>query len=643
MPVPRDRSRVVRRAAVLAPVLLLAALSPAVASPPAVASADTAAFIMADGDTLWLTAPVEVVGSRVPAALPGVVRTVTLLDAESLARLPGRSAAEALALAPAVAVSQRQQYGVQADLSIRGSTFEQVQVLLDGIEAGDPQTGHHSLDLPFGRGELERLEVLRGHGAALYGANAFGGTVNAVIRRPGEETGGSIGLTGGGEGAWGAHGAWDTGRLAGGLRGRLAAERFRIDGDRPGADADNRFVSGRLRGEGRAGGADVFVGFARREFGARDFYAPFDSRERTETLFASARFRRDLSDRLTLEPRLHFRRHDDRFTLFRADPDRYTNEHRSRRGGAELRGVLRAAPGLALALGADAVYEDIASEGVRRVEGVVVRGPALGDHLRRRLSGAAELAWQRAPLRWTLGLRLDARESLAPRWSRSGALSWTVGGGAVLRASAGTIFRMPTFTELYYEDPANRGDAGLEPERGWAWDAGLDLRRGAWIFAGTFFERHERDLIDWARPADAPDVVWQVRNIAAGRTRGVVQTARYVSPEGHVLAFSHTLMRKRNDLPVGFVSKYGFTAPRQLLSVEAGLAPDPALRLTAVGRYAQMSGGRDRFVLDLLIAWTRAPWRLEMQVTNVLDRDYEEIPGVPMPGQLVTWGMARDF
>ncbi|MDO9171648.1 MAG: Plug domain-containing protein, partial [bacterium] len=160
----------------------LLAAATATASVDGVAEAGGASFMIVAGDTIWLTDPVLVLGTRVPAALPVGEREVTVLDAEQAALLPVRGPAELLASAPGVAAGQRQLYGTQADLSIRGSTFEQVRVLLGGMDVGDPQTGHHALDLPLSLADLARLEVLSGQGSVLAGAGAFGGVVNAVPR-----------------------------------------------------------------------------------------------------------------------------------------------------------------------------------------------------------------------------------------------------------------------------------------------------------------------------------------------------------------------------------------------------------------------------------------------------------------------------
>jgi iron complex outermembrane receptor protein len=534
---------------------------------------------------------------------------------------------------------------MQADLSVRGATFEQVQVLLDGIDVGDPQTGHHLLDLPLDLTDVARIEVLRGHGSALYGANAFGGAVNVVSRAPAADGGGRLAVTAGDRGTWSARGSLDLADPGdGGHRGaRLSLRRFRTDGDGSGRDADAWTGTVRLRGAGRGSAGDVFLGYARRAFGARDFYAPTDAWERTEVLYGAARWRHDVSPRLSLEPRLHLRRHEDRFVLYREDPARYANDHVSRRGGGELRALLDAGRGLALAGGLEGVYEDIRSDGVR----AGVSGPALGDHERRRTSLALELARVASPLRWQVGLRLDARSEFAPRLSRSAAVSWDVGRATLLRGSAGTSFRVPTFTEFHYRDPFNEGNPGLQPERGWAWDVGVRTRPGPFRLEGTFFERHERDLIEWARPLADTAEPWRALNIAKGRSRGAEISLAWRAPRGHALAVHATRLDRRSDLRADHAGKYDLVAPRHLLTASAVLVAESRLHLVLAGRYAEREGGGPdhavAFVLDGRLVWTAGSWALSLQGTNLLDRRYEEIPGVVMPGRLVTVALETDL
>ncbi|MFH1845839.1 MAG: TonB-dependent receptor, partial [bacterium] len=617
-------------------LLLLATVAGAEA---ATVSADSLAnFVVAGGDTIWLTEPVEVVGSRVPAVLPGVLRSVSILDLETAARPPGRSVAELLTQTPGVVVNQRQQYGVQGDLTIRGSSYEQVQVLLDGIDIGDPQTGHHLLNLPLGFNDISRLEVLRGHGSSLYGANAFGGTVNVVSRRPVVDAA-QLAVTGGGNGTWGARGAvaWGGGENDTGPRTRLSLERFRSDGDRPDYETDNWAATARLQQAAAGGEGDLFLGYSRRAFGAPDFYSPTAAWERTEALFGAVRWRRDVSVGMTIEPRLHFRRHEDRFILLRDNPDYYTNDHLTRRGGAEIRAILQVSDGTALVTGLEAVYEDINSVGIRGGAPVV----ALGDQQRRRGSLALELARNRTPLHWQLGLRLDTRSNNRPRLSRSLALAYTATPIITVRGSAGTTFRIPTFTELNYVSDSNLGDPALFPERGWAWDVGLDTSTGPLTGSLSFFERHEYDLIDWVRPRTADqNIPWQARNIATGRTRGTETALVWLAPRRWVVRLSYSHLHKVNELPADQVGKYTLLAPRHVLNSSVSLPIHRQLQLTLSGRYLERTGEDADFafvfVADGRLRWQLAPWSMCVQVTNLLDRMYQDVPGVPMPGRLAT-------
>jgi vitamin B12 transporter len=634
--------------------LVWAAFAAAHSLSPASGSASDAppAFLVSKGDTIWLAPPMDVVGSRVPAALPAIVRQVDILAGEELVKLPGRSAAELLQSVPGVVTGQRQQYGVQSDLTIRGSTFEQVQVLLDGFDASDPQTGHHLMDLPLGRQDIERLEVLKGQGSALYGSGSFGGVVNVVSKRPAQENGGEVALSAGGLGLWEARGSVDAVSCGGDTGLRLSFDRFRIDGqeiDRPdggtnplGNEADTWSGSGRFLQLTDTGETDLFVGWSKRRFGALDFYAPFASWERTQTFFASARYNRKISERWTLEPRLFLRRHDDRFVLDRNNPDRYINDHQTRRVGSELRGIGTLGASHSVAFGLEGVYEDLDSRGVRGG----VDGPAMGEHLRRRFSASTELDRHRGRLRWQLGGRLDAWHDRDPRTSGTGALSYDLSSWLTARTSAGSVFRIPTWTELFYTSPVNLGLSDLKPEHGWTWDAGLDVTTAHWTVQAAYFERYENDLIEWAMaPAET---AFRVMNIAEGKVRGVETGATWRHGRGHMLSAGWAWLEKESDLPAGYLGRYTLLTPRHVLTSRGTAILPGDLTLTLTGRYIERTDGpadyRLAFLLDGRLDWEGpASVFASLAGTNLLDREHEEVPGVPMPGVLTTLTVGRRF
>ncbi len=581
-------------------------------------------FFVVDGDTITLTGQITVVGSRVPVAMPGIVRSVAVIDPVDIEVTPARSVAELLASMPEIEVNQRQQYGVQSDLSVRGSTFEQVQVLVDGIDFGDSQTGHHNMNLPLGTVDVRRLELLRGHGSSLYGATAFGGTVNIATVRPG--TGGKLTAFVGDNNTRGFASSISSNHT------RLSVENFRTDGDRPNTDCNNTSVTA----HSVFGELDVFGGYSERDFAAIDFYAPYPSREQTESAFMYAKYRKNIG-KFILEPRVHLRRHSDRFVLFESDPGIYTNNHVTRRAGAELIGLYDLSKTMTASFGMDAVYEEIESQGIR----AGVAGPALGDHMRRSASFSSELAKVNGRLQWNVGSRVDGREEYTSELSHSGALRYNLNDRWALKSSAGTVFRTPSFTELYYSDPSNEGAADLDPEHGWTWDSGLEMTSGRLTASWTVFQRFEKDLIDWAQETGSE--VWEVMNITEADVQGFSQTIRYSTPKGHSFGVYYSRLDKEFEMSDLYELKYSSINPKHLAVAEVTAMLTPKLSITALSRYRERENGENFFVVDLRLSRKSGNWRVFADCTNALDRDYMEIPGVLMPGRVVSSGATLSF
>jgi len=581
-------------------------------------------FFVVDGDTITLTGQITVVGSRVPVAMPGIVRSVAVIDPVDIEVTPARSVAELLASMPEIEVNQRQQYGVQSDLSVRGSTFEQVQVLVDGIDFGDSQTGHHNMNLPLGTVDVRRLELLRGHGSSLYGATAFGGTVNIATVRPG--TGGKLTAFVGDNNTRGFASSISSNHT------RLSVENFRTDGDRPNTDCNNTSVTA----HSVFGELDVFGGYSERDFAAIDFYAPYPSREQTESAFMYAKYRKNIG-KFILEPRVHLRRHSDRFVLFESDPGIYTNNHVTRRAGAELIGLYDLSKTMTASFGMDAVYEEIESQGIR----AGVAGPALGDHMRRSASFSSELAKVNGRLQWNVGSRVDGREEYTSELSHSGALRYNLNDRWALKSSAGTVFRAPSFTELYYSDPSNEGAADLDPEHGWTWDSGLEMTSGRLTASWTVFQRFEKDLIDWAQETGSE--VWEVMNITEADVQGFSQTIRYSTPKGHSFGVYYSRLDKEFEMSDLYELKYSSINPKHLAVAEVTAMLTPKLSITALSRYRERENGENFFVVDLRLSRKSGNWRVFADCTNALDRDYMEIPGVLMPGRVVSSGATLSF
>ena len=133
--------------------------------------------VVADPETVIVT------GTFAPIPLAEANRAVLSLNTREHDLLYN-SFADYLQLDPSIDLRQRATDGVQADLSIRGSSFGQSLVLLNGLRINDAQSGHHNLDLPVPLETLSRIEVLHGAGSTLYGTDAMGGAVNFITAPP---------------------------------------------------------------------------------------------------------------------------------------------------------------------------------------------------------------------------------------------------------------------------------------------------------------------------------------------------------------------------------------------------------------------------------------------------------------------------
>src|SRR6185312_15153753 len=119
-----------------------------------------------------------VTGVASPAPLEEADRDVSVLPLPELDRPLYDSWFDLLSLDAGLDLQERAPGGFMADLSIRGATFGQTLVLLNGMRVSDAQTGHFNLDLPIPLEMLSSVEVLKGSGSTLYGSDAIGGVVN---------------------------------------------------------------------------------------------------------------------------------------------------------------------------------------------------------------------------------------------------------------------------------------------------------------------------------------------------------------------------------------------------------------------------------------------------------------------------------
>jgi outer membrane cobalamin receptor len=559
---------------------------------------------------------VIVTGSAEPIPFETVGRAVWVLTRSDIAKLPVRSVEDLLRFASSVDVRARGPH-VQSDFAIRGGSFGQTLVLLDGIRMNDAQSGHHNSDVPLTLDDIERVEVLLGAGSSLFGADALGGTINIITRAP--EKGSDASLVGGEHGLVGGRERVAFG--GGDIKQSIAVEAVRSSG----FDVDRDFGTFAASTRTTIGSRTrVLFGVVRKDFGANGFYGPSESRETTDQTAVAVMHGFHVSAwRSTTQ--VQYRSHGDHFLYDRHRPGVAENLHRTHSVTLVAKSNRTIGSTLRVSAGVEAGGDWIASSN-------------LGDRSFRRISGFFELQ-QRIRSRVILypGLRYDAYSRFGDSWSPAIAMRAAVAPGMSLRASAGHAFRVPTFTELYYRDPNHEAQSNLTPERGWSAEAGGDWVAGArLIMRGTVFLRRDRDVIDWIRPSIAER--WRTTNVRRVSGQGVELGLRHTIRDAGLLDVQYTFLDNDANALTGLLSKYvlEFAAHNLVLS---GSLPAPGFTIGPRVAWTRRNDGRSYATVDFRASRAIGRTTLFVDAANLFDRAYEEIIGVAMPGRWISAGI----
>lgn len=125
---------------------------------------------------------VQVSANRIKQNITKTGKNVQVITAKDIQMLPVNSTDELLRVLPGIEIQSRGGFGVQSDMSLRGSTFNQVLVMVDGVRINDPLTGHFNGYVPVVLSEIERIEITKGTASSIYGADAVGGVINFITK-----------------------------------------------------------------------------------------------------------------------------------------------------------------------------------------------------------------------------------------------------------------------------------------------------------------------------------------------------------------------------------------------------------------------------------------------------------------------------
>ncbi len=621
---------------------------------------------LADIDTIMVKT------TRIPLRTTETGRNISILQGEDIQKMAITSLDDLFRYIPGIEVQARNGFGAQGDISMRGTTFSQVMVLVDGMKINDPLTAHFNGYIPVTPSEIERIEVLRGASSAIYGADAVGGVINIITKgfsRNAEE-----------RNQWNGQVNYGENKLISAQQGfSVRKDKFYVGGGFNLNQSDGQLIAEQtVEGNTLEGYSNYFdlktfglslgyrlnenwhvqarTAYDDRDFSARFFYttSPLDKSTETARNWWNLVQLQRTGVKSNTEFKLAHRYGTDEFVFSPDFPS--TNLHATQFWNFNVNHLYLANEQLSLNVGGQLDRRSIESTD---------RGDHQDWHTGAYLMGVLR---PDSRLHLTGSLRLDYDENygleFTPQLNASYILS-----SITLRGSAGRTIRAADYTERYVSfnlenltPGRSLGNPNLKAERAWSEEIGVDYRLSSnWQLKATGFFRQSNNLIDYiaTNEADIPNNqnlqsgadYFYAGNIAEVNTQGVeIESWLRHSFENQMniqWSLGYTYLKTTSDEDL--VSVYISAHARHLLSTNLILQAGK-LQLAMNGVYKDRneqvaSAINARLnpsyqVWNVRLGYALTPqFGLNFQIHNLFDEAYQDILGAQMPGRWLMGGV----
>lgn len=582
-----------------------------------------------------------VTGNRIASSVMESGRNVQIISRAQIEALPVNNLNEALQYVAGLDFRQRGAFGAQADVSLRGGTFDQTLILVNGIKVTDPQTGHHNMNLGIDLQAIKQIEVIKGPAAARYGLNTFSGVIN-IITEPADEAKWTItsnvaqdAVAPSVDPFYGGYELNTTAHL-GSKRSRhlVSLGRLQSTGYRPNTDLNRNSVFYQGETDTKWGTFKAMGSAVQNAFGASGFYAfPIDSSSEEEvTTYVAALEHAFTIDHFRFTSRIYSRKNFDTYTLFRENPQVFQNRHRTDVEGGELHAAYAygiGTLGLGLEYRREAINSSNLGQWTRDNGGVFIENRLYLLQQRLALNTGAYLNVS-SDYGTQLLPSIEASYKLTDQWSLFG--------------NAGQSFRVPTFTDLYYVGPTNIGNPDLQPEESNQIEAGVKWGRNGQLLQASYFLQEASGLIDWVRSTELDP--WTPENYEVVITNGLDLNYTWMpqaaSTEGiHLqqLRLGYTYLDMQQQSIDARLSRYALNNLRHQLTLNGAMAFGEHWSLSLHARYLDRMAYQDYWLMDARLQCTQDRFEWWLDVTNLLDTDYIEAANAPMPGRWLRTGL----
>ena len=554
-------------------------------------------------------------------------RTIQVISAEFIKNSAATNVADLLQQVAGVDIRRRGTAGSQADLYIRGGGFDQTLLLIDGIKMDDAQTGHHTMNAALPIEVIERIEIIKGPAARVFGQNAFTGAINIVTKSTLANTA-SVNIEAG-----------SFGQLNGSVTVGKEFENSSIiahvgiltsDGYRHNSDYENKnyLLKGVFNKKEQP--IEVIATFFDKKFGANGFYASATATEQYEEtqsslLGASTTFR---TEKFKITPRVYWKRGQDEYVYIRDNPSVYRNLHITNKVGVETNASYTSDIGIT-GFGVDISRVFISSNNLGK------RNRTMANLF---LEHRFKLADSKIDI--TPGVAVTYFSDFKFHAFPGLDIGFKLSDNLKAYGNLGVTYRIPTYTDLYYNDRSTIGNSNLKPEEAFAQEIGLKFNSGRFTSSVAIFNRDADNLIDFIRP----DVTskYEATNIAKVNTKGFELNTDYrfkLNEFNQTLSFGYNylnddILDQNKDL-----SRYSLnTLKHQFITrFESKLFKN--VRQNIIYKHAERTIGTSYNVWDASVIVAVNKFNFTVTANNIFNAEYIESGFVPMPPSSLLFGL----
>ena len=569
---------------------------------------------------------VVVLSTKIDLPFSKNFRTVKIISSEDIKNSPVTNVSDLLQEITGIDVRRRGAGGVQGDLYIRGGGFDQTLLLVDGMKMDDAQTGHHTLNMILPLYLIERIEIIKGPAARIFGQNAFNGAINIVTKEfEGEKRTVNLNLNELSYGSFEQKNISLSTKIVGEkIKSLISYSGNRSDGYRHNTDfkKNNYFIKTSFNSNNSP--VDVIASFTENKFGANGFYASPSATEQYEETQASLFGITTTinSEKLSITPRLYWRRGQDEYIYIRDNPSVYRNLHKTNKVSAELSGSYFSNSGVT-GFGLDLSTVNISSNN-------------LGEHNRTTVNLFADHTFKLFDQKLVVspGIALSYFSDMSFHSFPGIDLGYNISSDFKLYSNIGKTYRIPTYTDLYYSDRTTVGNENLNPESATSTEFGLKYNTTNFKFSTALFNRNAKNIIDYVKQNE--DDLWKAVNIGSLSTSGFELDMSYRFKSSYSLSndnsisIGYTNIKDDNYVSDINFSKYSLNSLKHHFISKFNLNYIKNVNHSIIYKYAERSDQSNYSVLDSKIRYKKGVF---IYVNNILDEIYTETNLVPMPGR----------